>query len=47
MDKEEVMTVMEHIKEYGGRHADDIMERLRMFKENVDIMFVLLREILE
>lgn len=41
-DKEEVMTTMEHIKEYGGRNADDIMERLRAFKDNVDIMFVML-----
>ena len=41
-DKEGVMTTMEHIKEYGGRNADNIMERLRAFKDNVDIMFVML-----
>ena len=41
-DKEGVMITMEHIKEYGGRNADDIMGRLRAFKDNVDIMFVML-----
>lgn len=41
-DKEGVMITMEHIKEYGGRNADDIMERVREFKDNVDIMFVML-----
>ena len=42
VDKEGVMITMEHIKEYGGRNADDIMERLRAFKDNVDLMFVML-----
>lgn len=41
-DKEGVMIAMEHIKEYGGRNADNIMERLRAFKDNVDIMFIML-----
>lgn len=41
-DKEGVMITMEHIKEYGGRNTDDIMERLRAFKDNVDLMFVML-----
>ncbi len=40
--KEEVMTAMEHMKEYGGKSADDIIDRMAMFKDNVDQMFVML-----
>lgn len=43
---EEVMTAMEHMKEYGGKNADTIIERMSMFKENVDQMFFMLDDLM-
>lgn len=42
VNKEEVMTAVEHMKEYGGKNADDIIDRMAMFKANVDQMFWML-----
>lgn len=42
VNKEEVMTAMEHMKEYGGERAQDIIDRMARFKGNVDQMFFML-----
>ena len=41
-EKEEVMTAVEHMKEYGGKNAKNIIDRMAMFKDNVDNMFFML-----